>query len=474
MAEFDDDRPDFDAVFRDLSDDDDPRAARRRASRGGDADVNDAEGTGEVPRPRLSGGDPPSRDDPPGFTDFDDEPYPEEPAPRRPGRSGPSARSRRQRAGARPRSGGPRPGRSGGGGGGSGVSGGVAALQGPRGRLLLTIAFAAVLILVVLFVVKDCRRNQLEDSYTQYINGVAQIATNSATQGADLRKVLANPRGDKPPQLKAKIAAIAKEAQALADQADALDPPGSLSSAQRSLVAGVLEYRVSGLSSLANDLPTLLQSKDQQTKASGLADKMKRFLASDVIYQDSFVGPATEALKKDDITGIKVPPLQAFLPNAALASPDGAKTLISDLERRTAQSGGSGSTPSGSLRGTSLESTVAVPSETRLRPGQTASVQLTELLKWQVTVKNGGDFDETNVLVRASFFYPSSPNDPETREVAIPAIASGESTTVELAGPSSEKIVFGDQGTLKIEVVPVTGETKTDNNSAEYPVKITI
>ena len=89
-------------------------------------------------------------------------------------------------------------------------------------------------------------------------------------------------------------------------------------------------------------------------------------------------------------------------------------------------------------------------------------------------MKNGGDFDESNVIVKASFFYPASPNDVETREVAIPTIASGESTTVELPGPSSEKVVFGDQGTLKIEVVPVTGETRIDNNSAEYPVKITI
>ena len=41
-------------------------------------------------------------------------------------------------------------------------------------------------------------------------------------------------------------------------------------------------------------------------------------------------------------------------------------------------------------------------------------------------------------------------------------------------GPASDKVVFGDQGTLMIEVVPVTGETRIDNNTAEYPVKITI
>ncbi len=150
--------------------------------------------------------------------------------------------------------------------------------------------------------------------------------------------------------------------------------------------------------------------------------------------------------------------------------------LLPDLQRRTAsaQGGDDDGASTGNLRGTSLESTIAMPSETRLVVGQVATVQSTELLKWSVTVKNGGDFDEQDVVVRASFFYPATPNDVDTREVPIQSIASGETTTVEIPGPSSDKVVFGDQGTLVIEVDPVSGETRTENNKAEYPVKITI
>ncbi len=101
-------------------------------------------------------------------------------------------------------------------------------------------------------------------------------------------------------------------------------------------------------------------------------------------------------------------------------------------------------------------------------------MQATEDLKWSVTVKNGGDFDESNVIVKASFSYPATPNDIDTRQVAIKTMPSGETVSVEIPGPASDKIVFGDQGTLVIEVVPVTGETRIDNNKAEYPVKITI
>lgn len=460
MAEFDDERSDFDDVYRDPGDDERPP---RRESRRPDDDVEppDAGATGEVRRPRTPPLDPPP--------EFDDS----EPPPPRSSRSGGGGGGGRSGGSSGGRSGRARRSRSGSGGGrgGSGASGGVAVLQGPRGRLILGIAFAIVLVIVIALVVKDCQRSQLEDSYTSYINGVSQIVTKSAEEGAALRQVMSNPRGDKPPQLQAKINAIAKSSQQLVDQAEDLDPPGSLKGAQASLVTA-LEYRVTGLQTLSENLPTLLQGTDLQTKAAGIAKPMQRFLASDVIYDDSFKGPAMAALEKDDITGVEVPPLQAFLPNAALASAEGAKSLVNDLQRRSATSGDADA--AGNLRGTSLESTVAKPSDTRLTVGQTAQVQATEDLKWSVTVKNGGDFDESNVVVKASFSYPATPNDKDTKEVAIKSLPSGATVSVEIPGPASDKIVFGDQGLLVIDVAPVTGETRTDNNTAEYPVKITI
>jgi hypothetical protein len=461
MAEFDDERSDFDDVFADPPEDA-GRDARREARRAGGEDTGpiDTDATGEVPRPRSSA----PLDPPPEFDDS--EPAPPPRRSRGSGSSGGGSRSGgsgRSRSSSRSRSGG-------GGRGGSGASGGVAVLQGPRGRLILGIAFAVVLVIVIALVVKDCQRSQLEDSYTSYVNGVSQIVTKSAEEGAALRQVMANPRGDNPPQLQAKINAIAKNSQALVDQAEDLDPPGALKGAQASLVTA-LEYRVTGLTTLSENLPALLQRDDLQTKAAGISKPMQRFLASDVIYEDSFKGPAMEALKKDDITGVEVPPLQAFLPNAGLASAEGAKALVPDLQRRTTATGGDAA---GNLRGTSLESTIAKPSDTRLTVGQTATVQATEDLKWSVTVKNGGDFDESNVVVKASFSYPASPNDVDTREVAIKSMPSGQTVSVLIPGPASDKIVFGDQGTLVIEVVPVTGETRIDNNKAEYPVKITI
>lgn len=463
MAEFDDERPDFDSAFSEEPDAE-PRGLRRFPSsrrRRGTGSGGDSGSTGQMPRPGR-GDDPaaPPRDE---VDDLGDGDGPADEPRARPRSTGRAARPR----GSRPRRQAPRRGGSRGGRGG-----GATALQHPRARLALMGAFAAILILVIVLVVRDCQRSQLEDSYTQYLNGVAQITAQSAEQGAQLRQIMSNPRGDKPPQLRRKIQALATSAQGLVHRAEGLNPPGTLSSPQRSFVTA-LQYRVTGLSTLAENLPALLQSNDQQTKAIGLADPMQRFLASDVIYADSFVGPAMAALRSDGITGIEVPKGQQFLPNPALASSAGAASLIAGLQRRSPARGASGGQAgAGNLRGTSLESTQALPSETRLTPGQVQTVQASDQLKWRVTVKNGGDFNETNVVVKVSFFYASNPNKVDAKEASIPSIDSGQTTTVDIPGPTTP--VFGEQGTLKIEIVPVSGETRIDNNRAEYPVKITI
>jgi hypothetical protein len=225
------------------------------------------------------------------------------------------------------------------------------------------------------------------------------------------------------------------------------------------------------MNTLATNLPTLLQAQDEDTKALGIAESMQRFLTSDVIYTDEFYGPAQLALKDDDIGGVEVPPAQPFLPNPALATSDGAASLIPALQRTGPAAGGDAG-GAGNLRGTSIVSTEALPSETRLTPGAVQAVQASDQLKWRVTVENGGDFNETGIVVTASFFYPSDPQEVDEKEAQIDELAAGQTATVEIPGPATP--VFGEQGTLRIEVAAVTGETNTDNNAAEYPVKITI
>lgn len=365
-----------------------------------------------------------------------------------------------------------RPGRgSGGGGRRGGASGGAALLQNPRARLVLAIVFAIILALVVLLVVRDCQRSQLESSYTDYLNNVAQIVQTSADQGRELREVLSNTEGLTPPQLRERVTAINTQAQELVVQAEDLGPPGALSQSQASLVT-LLQYRINGLTNLAANLPTLLQAQEENFTAGGIAQQMQRFLASDVIYEDSFAAPARAAMEKDDITGVEVPALQPFLANDTLATTEGAKALLPGLRRTAATNPDTGEPTDGNLRGNSLVQTEALPSETRLSADTPTTVEASENLKWRVTVRNSGDFVETNVVVTATFSYPNAPNDAEEREGSIPTIEPGQEVSIEIPGPSN--IDYRDQGNLVIEIKPVQGESVIDNNRAEYPVKIAL
>ncbi len=406
-----------------------------------------------------------------GFGDYEEQGQPKSRS------GGSSGRQRRGRSSSASKSsGGSRSRRSSGGGGGrggrSGGSGrppsGPAILQHPAARIVLAVVLAGVLILVIALVVRDCQRNNLVDSYEDYMGEVASITSESSAQGEQLQTILTNQDDLSPAELSQQVSSLASSAEGLAEQARGLDPPDRLDAADRSLET-VLDYRVTGLRSLAEAIPQAAESNDVSFAATALAQPMQRFLASDVIYADSFVGPATKALEDDDISGIEVPNPDPFLANAALASTQGARNLVPRIK---GQSGGASDDNATGLRGTSLVSTEALPSGTTLASGQNSTIQASEQLKWRVTVENGGDVDLSNVVVKSSFSYPSNPSEPQEVEGEIASLAAGETGTVELAGPTD--LSFGEQGTLSIEVVPVDGEGNTDNNSAEYPVTITI
>ena len=258
------------------------------------------------------------------------------------------------------------------------------------------------------------------------------------------------------------------------DQAEDLDPPGALSTPQRGAGAdaGVPRERHDARS--PQNLPTLLQAKDEDTKALGIAEAMKRFLASDVIYSDEFVGPAQEALEKDDITGIEVPDRPALPAQPGAGHLGGRRDPHPGAPAAHGPAQGGDDAAAGNLRGTSIVSTEALPSETRLTPGTPPG---RPGLRPAQVARDGG---ERRRLQRdrhrrdgASFFYPSDPQQVDEKQAQIDELgARRRPRRSRSPGPTTP--VFGEQGTLRIEVDAVTGETNTDNNAAEYPVKITI
>ena len=220
----------------------------------------------------------------------------------------------------------------------------------------------------------------------------------SAAQGAALRQVMANPRGDKPPQLQADDQRDRQGApRAWSTRPRTSTRPAPSRTPQREPGHGARVPRDRPHARSPQNLPTLLQGSDPQTKAAGIAKPMQRFLASDVIYDDSFKGPAMQALREGRHhrrRGAAAPGRSCRTP--ALASAEGAKTLHpGPVAAHGSSSGGTDDEhgqPARHLAGVDRRHALGHPPHGRAR---TATVQATELLKWSVTVKNGGDFDET-------------------------------------------------------------------------------
>jgi len=360
----------------------------------------------------------------------------------------------------------PRTGRTGGSGGkgGTGSGGGTAILQQPLARIVLVVVFLGVLIFVITQVVSSCQRNQLVDSYKSYVNDATAISSESHAEGQKMIQILSNPKGSTPTKLVSDLQVQAAQAQALVKQAQGLDPPGKMKAADRAFV-NALQYRANGLSSLAQLLPSAIQS-NRETSAANIAERMKRFLASDVIYSDQFIGPAAQALKDDNIQNVDLPDpnASAFLPQVKYVLPAGA----AELADRVRQVGGS---PGGGLHGLALVKTVAEPDGVALSDTQTNVITTSDKLKWAVDVQNQGNFAEQKVAVTATFaVVGASPSESQKQTVTIPSLAAKATTTVSIPGPVNPSV--DQDASLKVVVATVPGEKTGSNNVADYPIRL--
>jgi hypothetical protein len=171
--------------------------------------------------------------------------------------------------------------------------------------------------------------------------------------------------------------------------------------------------------------------------------------------------PAVATLREQEISGVEVPDSN-FVQTPDLAS-TGSMVPIWERINGSAASG-SGGTPTG-LHGTNIESVQVLPGGQNLAPGTENTVEASTDLAFAVTVANGGDSQE--VQIEVTLTIQQSPT-PIVKKATIDIINPGETKTV--AFRDFPSVDFGERRIMRIDVDPVPGETRLDNNSAEYPV----
>jgi len=330
----------------------------------------------------------------------------------------------------------------------------------PLLRLLGLIAFAILIVVLLLLWVQSCQEDQKRDAYSDYMADMSTIARDSERIGRELSDVLTT-QGIKPTEVQQQLTSLVQRQQIGVNEAEGLDPPGPLRASHEESIES-LTFRVDGLAGLAEAFRRTQGSSDAAAAGALLADQAERLQASDVVWDDLFKEPAVVVLQEEEISGVEVPDSN-FVQTPDLAS---TASMVPIWERinGSAASGSGGGTATG-LHGTGIESVEVIPGGQTLSETTENTVEASTDLGFVVNVSDTGDHQE--VKIEVTLTIQQSPT-PIVKKQTIDIINPGE--TKQVVFRDFPSVDFGERRIMRIDVDPVPAEKNTANNSAEYPV----
>jgi hypothetical protein len=326
-----------------------------------------------------------------------------------------------------------------------------------------TIALVGGVIVLILFVllVRGCLNAREENAIKDYSNDSAELLRESKEDGDQLFNLLEGKGGtDQATAIINQLNGYRTSSSNRVDRARALDVPGDLNGAQDELLE-VLELRRDGFADITDALEVALGDQDRRQGSDDVAIQMQVFLASDIVDTQRFRPKLFDVLRDKSLSAPDLP-RKGFVPDIQWLQPDFVADQVNAL--RTGTGGGGAAAPGlhgNGIAGVSLGGTA-------LAPGGSASVQLTGDLSFQIQVQNQGENTENDVVVRVTV---GDGGDADTQEETIDTIAAGELKTVTI--PLTKQPPTGQNVPIKVEVKPVAGEQKTDNNTQESSVIFT-
>jgi hypothetical protein len=359
-----------------------------------------------------------------------------------------------------------------------GIGGGGVELR----RLALVAIAIVVLLIGGYWYVQRCQRSAEVDSYKSYVRSANAVSAQANRVATKLEATLLK-QGQTSAQLETDMTEIAKNQQAVVTAAKGLSAPGAMKELQARFLEAQ-QLRLNGLTGVSKALPAAFAGANGNVpaeKAAAVALLFARVLAGDIVYSDSFKGPAVKLLDDRNVSGVALNDSQ-FVSSNLLSFTDPTKMAA----RLTSIAGGGGGsvTPSPEcvadptapactptdttkttgtgLHGTSIE-TVTI-SGTTLNANDVTEVTTdpNNQNSIVVAVKNGGDFQETQVEVQA-FVDSTQVGDTGT----IPVFDAGTTANVTF---KFEPLFNKAKQSVKIVVKPVAGEENTANNSRTYSV----
>lgn len=318
----------------------------------------------------------------------------------------------------------------------------------------MALGAGVILLLLFVFLVKGCLDNRKESAITDYVTDVDALMRESNQQSEGLFALLVGEGGASDVEIENGLNGFRSESAQLVDRARDLDHPDDLDTAQRYLI-DTLDLRREGIGLIADDLPAAIAGGDQQEGAAErIAQDMQPFLASDQLYFRRVLPAIDEVLEQEGLEQNVVE--STFLRDLDWLDPAEVATRVGGIGGAE----GSGDAAPG-LHGNGLGAVTL--GGVALTPGASTSIPLTDDLALQVQVANQGENTETDVPVKVTV---GSGSDAIEAEGVLDTIAAGETKTVDI--PLDEQPPTGQNVPINVEIEPVPGEEKTDNNVGDF------
>ena len=328
-------------------------------------------------------------------------------------------------------------------------------------RRTVAVGVGVLLIVLVILGIRGCLNAQKRQSYKDYARNSADLVRESNQQGTSLFKILSAPPGrDQMVTLQNDLNGARLQSAQLVDRAKGLSHPSELSDAESYLVE-TLKFRRDGLAAISDAVPTALSGQNRRSGVNRIAAEMQTFLTSDVIYSQRFMPSLQRALADEGVIDEVTIARSRFLPDIGWLDP----ATVSDRLSGTGTDR-SGKPAKPGLHGTGL-GTVSLGGQT-LTPGSSAAITLASGLSFQVQLSNQGDNDETDVPVRVTVGRGPGALELNGR---VATIAAGETQTVDI--PLKGTPPTGQNVPVTVDVPPVPGEKKVDNNRQSFTVMFT-
>jgi hypothetical protein len=326
----------------------------------------------------------------------------------------------------------------------------------PLLRLVALISLAILIVVLLVVWVEGCTTNQKRERYQAYMTDVGEVGNMSARLGQQLATTLTTP-ALKLEDLDAKLGGFVQTAENQVARAEGINAPGPLHRSHEGAIEA-LQYRVNGLRGLQIAFQETADATEASVAGEQLSVQAGRLLASDILWTDSFRGPAETTLQDEEVEGLEIPNSE-FVTTDEILTPEDLAALWQRI-----QGAAEGGTPQG-LHGSGISFVRALPSDQLLSTTTETTILVTDELAFEVGVEDTGDAQE--VQIKVTLTIPKTP-EPIRQTKTIPLIDPGETKSVTF--PVGTLVPFGETVSVKVDVDPVLGETNTSNNTFEYPV----